>query len=224
MNSASKSKMDFNKLYFRRHYTSFEERNPTYKLKSYLRVVRKWTKDFEGRPVLLDIGCGFGRFLKIAEPFFETHGIDPSKFAIGQAHQYAKRSAFTISTLESYNTRIRFDIITAFDVLEHTQNVLDSLKKVSRLLRPGGIFICVVPVYDGPLGIIGGVLDHDLTHVQKLSRWQWLELFKSQFEIVEMQGAIRYSFSGGIYFHMLSPFFWKWGQAILVVLQKYDNR
>lgn len=220
----SKSKMNFNKLYFQRHYASFKQRNPMFKLQSYLKIVRKWTKDFRGRPMLLDIGCGYGRFLTIAERYFKTYGIDPSAYALNQAKTAVRHTVFEVASLESYKQKRAYDIVTAFDALEHMENVAYSLQKIHALLSRRGRFVCVVPVYDGSLGIIGGLLDRDPTHVQKLSRWKWLKLFKSQFEIIEVQGAIRYSFPGGIYFHTMSPLFWKWGQAILVVMEKYDNR
>lgn len=191
-----------------------------YKLQSYLRIIRKWSGSFERKPKLLDIGCGFGRFLKIAEPFFETHGIDPSEFAIGQARRYARRSILTISSLESYRIETHFDVVTAFDVLEHMGNVSASLKRIYQLLCPGGTLVCVVPVYDGLFGTIGGWLDTDMTHLQKLSRWVWLSMFEKQFTVLEKQGILRYAFPGGVYLHVLFPWLFRWGQAILVVMKK----
>lgn len=206
-------------------YRSIVDKNPQSKLKQYLRIVRRFAPiSVEKKPTLLDIGCGYGRFLTIAERYFKTYGVDPSAYALKQAKAVARNTVFEVASLESYKQKRTYDIVTAFDVLEHMENVTYSLQKIHALLSRSGRLVCVVPVYDGPFGVIGGLLDRDPTHIQKLSRWQWLELFKNQFEIIEIQGAIRYSFPGGIYFHMMSPLFGKWGQAILVVMKKYDNR
>lgn len=215
----------FDQTYFSTLYQSVTDKNPQSKLKQYLRIVCRCAPiPVEKKPMLLDIGCGYGRFLTIAERYFKTYGIDQSAYALNQAKTAARNTVFEVASLESYKQKRTYGIVTAFDTLEHMENVAYSLQKIHALLSRRGRLVCVVPVYDGPLGIIGGLLDRDPTHVQKLSRWQWLELFKSQFEIVEIQGAIRYSFPGGIYFHVMSSLFWKWGQAILVVMKKYDNR
>lgn len=211
----------FNHEYFLKHYLSSQDKNPAYKLNSYLKIVRKHlNRNLGRRPRLLDIGCGYGRFLKLAENEFSTIGIDPSDFVIDKANHFATRTRFERATLKSFSSKFKFDVITAFDVMEHVPNLNLSTEKIYRLLSPGGTFICVVPVYDGPLGKIGLALDHDPTHIHKLSRWQWFKLLGKKFKIIEVQGLVRYTFPGGVYFHVMSPALFRWGQAILVVMKK----
>ncbi len=168
----------------------------------------------------MDIGCGYGRFLKLAEDEFETYGIDPSEFVIKEAGRYAINTKFEVATISSYKPRIKFDMITAFDVLEHTPNLEESLQNIKSWLVPGGLFVCVVPVYDGIFGKIGGWLDRDTTHLYKLSRWVWLEKFKKNLTVLETWGILRYFFSKNVYFHVMKRWLFRWGQAILVVMQK----
>jgi SAM-dependent methyltransferase len=217
----------FNSGYFLKHYQSVEDKNPPQKIEAYLSLVQDKASKSNKRPglpsggqALLDIGCGYGRFLKAAQENFKTFGIDPSEHAISQAKKYAEDTKFEVATISSYKPREFFDVITAFDILEHTNNLSGSLQKIKGWLRPGGILVAVVPVYDGIVGTIGGWLDKDVTHVQKLSRWDWLKLFESKFKILHKQGIIRYSLTDKIYLHFMFGWLFQWGQAILVKVKK----
>ncbi|MEK9171151.1 MAG: class I SAM-dependent methyltransferase [Patescibacteria group bacterium] len=211
----------FESGYFLKHYQSVEDKNPPRKIRAYLSLVRDQIPESgKNKRRLLDIGCGYGRFLKEAQDEFETFGIDPSGHAISAAKKYAKNTKFEVATISSYKPKKLFDVITAFDILEHTNNLSGSLQKIKGWLKPGGIFIAVVPVYDGVFGTIGGWLDKDVTHVQKLSRWDWLKLLESKFKVLHKQGAIRYSLTATVYLHLMSPWLFRWGQAILVKMKK----
>src|SRR6185369_12214676 len=54
-----------------------------------------------------------------------------------------------------------FDLITAFDVVEHLATPADFLREVARTLRPGGVFLLSTP---NPASI-GALLKHDSSHV-----------------------------------------------------------
>lgn len=207
----------FESAYFLKHYQSVEDKNPPEKIRAYLSFVQDHT---HGKRTLLDIGCGYGRFLNAAQNEFETFGIDPSGHAISEAKTYAKNTKFEVAAISSYKPKKLFDVITAFDVLEHTDKLSGSLRKIKKWLKPGGIFIAVVPVYDGIFGNIGGWLDKDATHAQKLSRWDWLKLFESNFRVLNKQGIIRCSLTATVYLHFMLPWLFKWGQAILVKMKK----
>ena len=218
---------EFNQAYFLQHYQSAEDKNPTKKIKMYLSLIRDQVSENHKKsgltrqsPVLLDIGCGYGRFLKSAQKGFETFGIDPSKHAISEAKKYARATKFEVATISSYKPKKLFDVITAFDILEHTNNLTGSLKKIKSWLKPGGLLIAVVPVYDGIFGTIGGWLDKDVTHVQKHSRWNWLKLFESNFKVLQKLGIIRYSLTKKTYLHFMFPWLFQWGHAILIKMKK----
>jgi SAM-dependent methyltransferase len=207
----------YNQAYFTKHYQSAGDKNPQGKIRAYLSLILDQAPD---KRKLLDIGCGYGRFLKAAQNKFETFGIDPSEHAIYEAKKYASNTKFEIATVSSYKPKKLFDVITAFDILEHTNNLPGSLQNIKNWLKPGGILMIVVPVYDGIFGTIGGWLDKDVTHVQKLSRWNWLKLFESNFKILDKRGVIRYSLTNRIYLHFMFPWLFQWGQAILIKMKK----
>ncbi|KKS41137.1 MAG: Dolichol-phosphate mannosyltransferase, partial [candidate division CPR1 bacterium GW2011_GWA2_42_17] len=154
----------------------------------------------------------------MAENEFVTYGIDPSEFVINEARKYAINTKFEVATILSYKPEIKFDVITAFDVLEHVPEIEKAIGQIKSRLKPGGIFFCAVPVYDGSLGRLAEKLDRDETHINKWSRNRWLGIFSRSFNVLETWGAVRYSFGQLGYFYMAKPWLFRWGQAILVVV------
>lgn len=211
----------FDKSYFLNHYRSPEDKSSPRKLSFYLSVVKRFFPQRMGKPTLLDIGCGYGKFLDVASHDFRITGIDPSDYAIREVRRLIPRATLSVSTIESFRSRIRYDVVTAFDVLEHLEDPEQAIEKIRRLLSNDGVFMCVVPVYDGPFGTIGGWLDRDPTHLQKWDRWTWLRLFEKRFHVLLKVGIIRYTRPmTGRYIHVASAWFWRWGQALMVVMKK----
>ena len=60
-----------------------------------------------------------------------------------------------------------FDIVVAFDVLEHIENTDRVLKNVIRVLNPGGIFYVITPNGFQPA-------DKDVTHINIKTFSEWL--------------------------------------------------
>jgi 2-polyprenyl-3-methyl-5-hydroxy-6-metoxy-1,4-benzoquinol methylase len=95
---------------------------------------------------LLDIGCGSGTFLHVAQSHgFFPHGMDMSPQAVEIAK---KQYGFTVRQGE-IGSRIwddcRFDFITMFHVLEHLTDPRLALEYAADLLQPRGILIIQVP-------------------------------------------------------------------------------
>jgi hypothetical protein len=68
------------------------------------------------------------------------------------------------------------------------------------------MLMCVVPVYDGPLGWLVQRLDHDTTHVSKWSRHEWLNTLEAHgFEVIASGGIIRRLIAGRFYLHLTHP-------------------
>lgn len=93
-------------------------------------LIRKFKK--EGR--LLDVGCAFGFFLKLAEKYgFQPFGIDISSYAVKKARKIVKGKILQGDIEEDIPFPDNFfDVITLFDILEHLKNpkrVLSQLKK-----------------------------------------------------------------------------------------------
>lgn len=118
---------------------------------------------------VLDVGCAYGYFLKKIAPYFsEVYGIDISSYAIEKAQQQVPSSKLQQLDIDSDNLSYPdnfFDIITAFDVLEHTTSVKDSLARISAKLKPNGFMIITVPITDSWLGKIFRLVDRDKSHI-----------------------------------------------------------
>ncbi len=97
---------------------------------------------------ILDIGCGFGYFLKLCdEEGWETYGVDISEYAIGRARSITKAKLFVHDVekgLPMFNEDF-FDIVTMIDVLEHLYSPFKVVKEIYRILKPGGFMIITTP-------------------------------------------------------------------------------
>lgn len=87
---------------------------------------------------ILDFGCGFGQFLEMCRLF----GME----AIGVDRSHARRSGANAAIFaELDEVSGSFDAITMFEVLEHLDDPLATLKMLVGRLKPGGIMIVEVP-------------------------------------------------------------------------------
>ena len=102
---------------------------------------------------LLDVGCGGGRFLRLAKKLGAIEqGVEPSEHGARVATSQGL-NVFN-GTLESFFESYSgpgFDIITANHVIEHVPLPVQTLSVMRRLLAPGGMIWISVPNADYPL-------------------------------------------------------------------------
>ncbi|QJW91429.1 3-demethylubiquinone-9 3-O-methyltransferase [Spirosoma taeanense] len=110
------------------------------------RIFQDQNVPVQGR-TLLDVGCGGGI---LAEEFaglsVTVTGIDPSASSVATARHHAKQQGLPISYSVGAGESLpfadaSFDYVSCCDVLEHVQNVDEVLAEISRVLKPGGIFL-----------------------------------------------------------------------------------
>jgi|SRR3989344_1772103 len=209
--------MRFDEDYYTQTYTDYFKQNPSYKIQFYLNLIRAYAPL---KTSLLDVGCGLGVFLKEASSFYEVQGIEMDAYAVGECRKVLGDTKVTQSALEKFPSTKTFGVVTAFDVLEHIEDLSQALTQIKNLLVPKGLICVVVPVYDGPLGVIITRLDKDPTHLHKLSRETWLTLLKKEFELVDYIGILRYLLPGGWYLHIPTKLFRNITPAIMMVARK----
>lgn len=96
---------------------------------------------FKKAKSILDIGSGPGIFLKVCKnKGIEAQGVEISEEAVDYAKNVLNVSV-TKSTLEEFNPKEKFDLITAWDVIEHITDPNLFLQKVHKILNKNGCFI-----------------------------------------------------------------------------------
>jgi ubiquinone/menaquinone biosynthesis C-methylase UbiE len=214
---------EFNSEYFACVYRDYEAQNPPRKLAFYRSVIE--SSLLTGRSHrLLDIGCGLGSFLQhmqITHPEWELMGSDVSSYAIEQNSARMPGIRFVVaSATEEAADPSSVNVVTAFDVIEHVSNRNEVAAAVRRVLAPGGLFVMVVPVYDGPTGLLVRALDRDPTHIHKLSRWDWLAWIDQSFQLLDWWGIVRFLLPGQRYLHVPTQLVRRWTPAILVTARQ----
>ncbi|MBK8750222.1 MAG: class I SAM-dependent methyltransferase [Candidatus Competibacteraceae bacterium] len=91
-----------------------------------------------GGGALLDVGCGNGGFLMLAQEMgWSAEGIDLDSKAVATARQrglVVRQGGIEILSDEQE----KYDVITLSHVIEHVHDPLDLLRNIYRLLKPGG--------------------------------------------------------------------------------------
>ena len=110
------------------------------------------TVSFKKSFTFLDIGCGNGWVIrKISQNTRCTKaiGIDKSKKMIIQAKKDKKNSKerYIHTDLESWKYSGKFDFVFSMESLYYTKSIEGSLKKIFKLLKPGGLFFCGTDFY-----------------------------------------------------------------------------
>ena len=97
---------------------------------------------------VLDIGCGFGESLAYHRMRgCEVHGVEADRNIARVAMQHGFDVHVGLFDPALYETGY-FDVVTMDQVLEHVVAPVDTLRGVSRVLRPGGTAIVTTPNAD----------------------------------------------------------------------------
>lgn len=132
-----------------RGYTEAED--PTYvsqadgRIKSFERCMKSITK-YQASGNILDVGAAAGFFLKVAKDLgWNTFGIEPSKYLSEYGNKNYQANIFcgTIETAPKFSGPM--DVVTLWDVLEHTFDPKDTLVRTNRYLRDGGLVVINYP-------------------------------------------------------------------------------
>lgn len=108
-----------------------------------LRLVEKHAPS-KGR--LLDVGCAAGFFLKVAEESgWETYGVEPNIWFADYGNTNLELNIAQGTLQEVDFASSFFDVITLWDVLEHSPDPRTDLEEVYRLLKPGGLLLINYP-------------------------------------------------------------------------------
>jgi SAM-dependent methyltransferase len=94
---------------------------------------------------MLDVGAATGFFLDIARrEGWETYGIELSQYAAEVARDKGLRVSTGTADTCDFPAEF-FDVVTAWDVIEHMPDPRATLEKIRKLLKPGGLLVINTP-------------------------------------------------------------------------------
>jgi 2-polyprenyl-3-methyl-5-hydroxy-6-metoxy-1,4-benzoquinol methylase len=95
---------------------------------------------------LLDIGTAGGSFLKVAKDRgWTVDGCEPNRWLCDWANQHYGLTITPGTVFEQNYPAARFDVVTLWDVLEHTPDPRRVIEECRRLLAPGGLLVINYP-------------------------------------------------------------------------------
>jgi len=95
---------------------------------------------------LLDVGCGEGAFLDIAQKNgWEISGTELSSYAARYAANILDTDIFCGELLEARLPEDSFDVVTMWHVLEHVTDPTRYFADIQRILRSDGLLVIAIP-------------------------------------------------------------------------------
>jgi len=112
------------------------------------------------RPRILDVGCGTGANLLLLSQYGDAEGVDISEDALMFCRERGLEQVKLGAGEELPYENGTFDLVTAFDVVEHMDDELVGLREMRRVLRPGGKVLLFVPTFMFLWGLQDEVSNH----------------------------------------------------------------
>jgi SAM-dependent methyltransferase len=115
------------------------------RLFSYRRIFR-YLEKARFNNTILDVGCGYGDFLKEAMQFeWKGIGVEPNRYQqeYGNGH-YGVDVRLGVLDSNMFNPE-SFDVVTMWDVIEHVDNYVELIHLCRHYLRKGGYLLIKTP-------------------------------------------------------------------------------
>lgn len=106
---------------------------------------------------MLNVGCGTGGTIDMLEQFGKVDNVDISDDAIKFMEQNGYTNIVKVDDIKLPFKDKTYDIVGAFDVLEHIENQTGALREWKRVLKDDGAIVVTIPAYQWLWG------DHDVS-------------------------------------------------------------
>ena len=119
---------------------------------------------------ILNVGVGTGEDLGTIKKFGSVYVLDIDQQALDMISEYLvveKKMADVCAIPYPDNS---FDLVVAFDVMEHVQNDQKMADEIYRILKPGGTFVFTVPAFNFLYSGHDQVLHHFRRYNKKMIR------------------------------------------------------
>ena len=127
---------------------------------------------------ILDIGCGTGEDLEMLNRYGTVYITDTDKRTLEMIPKdlYAAKRLGTAEDIDFPSAM--FDVVVAFDVIEHIKDDKAAVKEIGRVLRNDGYFIFTVPAFQS----FYSAHDKALGHYRRYNKAMLLDLL-GDFEV-----------------------------------------
>ena len=156
------------------------------------RVLTQVFRQFTDRTATLDVlevGCGIGGVIAALRQFSNLRLTGSEIYIQGLRYARARMPDVEFIQLDATDIPFRsaFDVIGAFDVLEHIPDDERAMSEVAHALRPEGLFIVTVPQYPW----LWSTLDELVHHKRRYRKTELLEkLDRAGFEVIYLTSFI----------------------------------
>jgi SAM-dependent methyltransferase len=160
------------------HLGDFGDRVPYFEL-----VAKTLVHEFSPRSAL-DVGCGAGELVnELRKAEVEAYGVDISEYAIIRGIEDV-RGYLATADLDSERLPFesnRFDLVSAFEVIEHLQTPSFLTSEINRVLKMGGVALVTTPVlwFESSLWRLLRIQNNSL-HINVHSASFWIRAFKAK--------------------------------------------
>lgn len=164
----------FRRRFDRDYYDSPIYRTDPRSARNRMRLKLILTHSAGGR--LLDIGIGRGDLIRIAADHFDVRAMDISPHAATGLPSELRKLVVVGDVETDEIPDPPYDVVTAFNILEHLRHPLAVMRKVRMALKPGGVFIGSMPSNARVIGALHTAITNyfDKTHVStyRVSTWR----------------------------------------------------
>src|SRR3989344_3261682 len=171
-------------------------------------LLNKYLLKKKGKLKILEIGCGTGKTLSTLSTWGEVYGIDISKEAVNfcKSKGFKNVELADINEMDIKKYEGKFDLIVTLDVLEHIQDDVETLKRIYKMLKKGGLVLINVPAYK----FLWSEHDEALHHKRRYHSLELTQKVKdSGFTIIKKSHFVFTTFFPIALFKFLSNFFKK---------------
>jgi cyclopropane fatty-acyl-phospholipid synthase-like methyltransferase len=136
---------------------------------------------------ILEVGCGRGGFAVRLADRYRYVGVEPDEVSATVAQQrfehFGAAGEVRVGDLSVIDVTDRFDLVCAFEVIEHVEDHAAFVRDCARRLRPGGLLILTTPAGKDRFGAADELVGHfrrydrsDLAEVMESAGLELLEI------------------------------------------------
>lgn len=124
-------------------------------------VLRRWLgSDGTGSRRVLDVGCGTGEMVDMLREFGSVTALDAAPEAVAYCRQrFGSGVDVRLGAVPDGVPDGSFDLLSAFDVIEHLDDDRGAIERFRAVLAPGATLVVTVPAFGflwGPHDVLNG--------------------------------------------------------------------